>query len=785
MAMAISGTGSIIQNGSGTLELNGPNSYQGGTTLNDGTLKLGNATALGTGTLTINGCALDSGVASLVLTNDNVQVWNSNFNFAGSNDLNLGIGDVSLGSTAGVRTFTVDAGILTVGGIISNGTATALTKAGLGTLVLGGANNYSGGTAINAGTVTVNDGATLGASTGALAVNNPNPGTGTAVVLNINGNVSTGPLSGTIAVPATNTATINIAATKALTVNQTTNGVYDGTIAGDGKLVKGGGSMLTLSSANTFAGGTTLNDGTLSVNSLSNLGTSGTIRVNSGTFQYTGSDVVSTNRFLLQGGTETFDITQSAASLTITQQYGSSTIIKNGLGTLALGGNVGWDQVNPGQLTLSVDEGTMLLGANATDAGFMAVVNVVSDVKTGATLKLATGVGSRQFNVNGGNSFAMSGGTFDINGNGNNYERQISGTGEITNSSTTTASLNILPDGINTFGGNIVDGGTGKVLGVQFAGGNGYGANPAAVWTLSGINTYSGATTAGGGTLKAGSTTAFSPNSAYTVSATLDLDGNSNQIAGLTGAGTVKSSTGLAAVLTVNNDVATSNADFTFGGVLRDGTGPEGGGVFGLTKTGSKILTLTGANLYTGNTTISNGTLALTGSGSIASSPIIDVASLGIFDVAGVSGGYTLGASQTLKGSGTVIGPMTVAGTLSPGASTGTIYVTGATTLNGTFSVDVETDGTSDLLAVTGGDLTLGGSLTIADLSKLVYPVYTIATYTGNRYGSFVGGNNLPGTWWVDYGTGSNSAITLVPEPATLVLLGLGGLGLILGRKRR
>ena len=110
----------------------------------------------------------------------------------------------------------------------------------------------------------------------------------------------------------------------------------------------------------------------------------------------------------------------------------------------------------------------------------------------------------------------------------------------------------------------------------------------------------------------------------------------------------------------------------------------------------------------------------------------------------------------------------------------------GNTTINGTFSVDVDNLGASDLLAVTG-NLILGGSsiLSIVDIDQLVGS-YTIATYTGTLTGTFAGGNNLPvPTWWVDYGTGSNSAITMMPEPATLALLALGGLGMILSRKRK
>jgi autotransporter-associated beta strand protein len=149
----------------------------------------------------MNGGALDnlSGAAITTSTHNPNMMLNANLTFTGSKSLNFGTGRVSLGSAAGIsRTITISANTLTLGGIISNGTtATALTKEGSGTLKLGGANSYTGATAVNAGTLEIAlDGSTHASS--AVTVSN----SGSALVVNglVNGtlvaNLST-TLSGT------------------------------------------------------------------------------------------------------------------------------------------------------------------------------------------------------------------------------------------------------------------------------------------------------------------------------------------------------------------------------------------------------------------------------------------------------------------------------------------------------------------------------------------------------------------------------------------------------------
>ena len=119
------------------------------------------------------------------------------------------------------------------------------------------------------------------------------------------------------------------------------------------------------------------------------------------------------------------------------------------------------------------------------------------------------------------------------------------------------------------------------------------------ILVVSSNNTYSGATTLIAGTFQAASATAFSPNSAFTVNSTLDLNGFNNTIGSLSGTGFVLNSGVATATLTVGND----NTSTTFSGVLEDGIAPDG--PLQLTKIGAGTLTLTGNNTYTGGTTVS------------------------------------------------------------------------------------------------------------------------------------------------------------------------------------
>jgi fibronectin-binding autotransporter adhesin len=151
----LSGLGSLEKIGSGTLTLSGANTYSGGTRITNGILNINNAMALGLGPLTVdvyNTIAIDntSGSAITISTN-NTHNWWGNLTFIGTNDLNLGTGNIPKFSQ-----ITCLSGNLTIGSVLA-GTG-PLIKAGAGALTLTASNSYSGKTTIKGGTLNIEGG---------------------------------------------------------------------------------------------------------------------------------------------------------------------------------------------------------------------------------------------------------------------------------------------------------------------------------------------------------------------------------------------------------------------------------------------------------------------------------------------------------------------------------------------------------------------------------------------------------------------------------------------------
>ncbi|EHL7668776.1 autotransporter-associated beta strand repeat-containing protein [Salmonella enterica] len=630
---AISGSGKVEKSGDDALTLSGANSYTGGTLISSGTLVASNVEALGTGDVTDNavlelntggdfdnaisgsGQVEKSGDGTLTLSGSNTYTGGTTINdgtlIATSVDA-LGSGDVTDDATLELNT----------GGTFDNaiGGSGNVVKSGADTLTLSGSNSYTGGTTISGGTLVasnvealgtgdVTNNATLELNTGGDFINNIG-GTGRVEksgddTLTLSGsNTYTG---GTLI----NGGTLVASNVEALGTGDVTNdavlelntgGDFDNAISGSGQVVKSGDETLTLSGANSYTGGTTISGGTLVATNVEALGT---------------GDVTNNATLELNTG-GTFD---NAIS-------GSGQVVKSGDDVLTLSGA---NSYSGGTL---ISDGT-LVASNVEALG-------TGDVTDDATLELNTGgtfdnaiggsgnvvkSGADTLTLSGSNSYT--GGTTISGGTLVASNVEALGTGDVTNNAT--LELNTGGDFINNIGG------TGRV---EKSGDE--------TLTLSGANSYTGGTLISGGTLVANDVNALGTGD-VTDNAVLELNTGGDFDNAISGSGQVVKSGDETLTLSGANSytggtlisggtlVATSvealgSGDVTDNAVLELNTGGtfdnaiSGSGQ--VVKSGDKTLTLSGANSYTGGTTISGGTLVASNVEALGSGDIDNYASL-------------------------------------------------------------------------------------------------------------------------------------------------------------
>ena len=613
----IVGTGSLAQSGTGTLTLTGPNAYGGTTTLNTGTLSLGASTAIGTGTLIINGGALDSALPNLVNAGNNPQSWNADFTFAGTNSLNLGTGAVAMSAT---RTVNVSANTLTVGGSISGA---GLIKTGSGTLLLSGVNTFAGAAILSAGTLSVGADTNLGSANGLTFDGGTLQITGTSLTSYAAGFI------GSHAVTLTNGKTVSLDinnAANTFTISQILN-------QGSGGLTKLGAGTLVLTAANTYTGTTSLSAGVLQVGnggSTGDLGSSNVVDNGSLIFNRSGaitvSNAISGTGSLTQAGPGTL-------TLTAANTYSGATTMS--AGTLSVGADSNLGSGN----ALVFDGGALqITGVALNNFGLH-----TPTFNTGKTVGLDI--------ANAGNIFTVS---QILNQGGGGLAKLGAGTLVLTGTNTysgiTTVNAGILQIGDGSSTGNLGSGnvtnntslifnssGASTVSGVISGNGSLSQIGTGTV-TLSGTNSYTGATTMSAGTLSVGADANLgNANPLIFNGGTLQVTGTAltSYAAGAIGSHPVTLTVGKS----VGFDVSNAANTFTVNQVLNQGFG-------GLTKLGAGTLVLSGANTYTGPTTLSAGTLSVGADANLGNTNalIFDGGTLRITGTAltsYTSGGYT------------------------------------------------------------------------------------------------------------------------------------------------
>ncbi len=642
------------------------------------------------------------------------------------------------GSVAGAGyTATIDAQIA--------GTA-ELLKTDAGTLVLTGANSYSGGTLINGGTVRIGSDSNLGDASGGLSL-----GGG---ALHTTADIVSG-------------RTVTLIGDGVFRSDTGTTLTLTGPVGGAGGLTKAGAGTLALGGSGSFAGATTVEAGTLFVNGDYSAATGGTSVAAGATLGGTGTiggnvDFASGASLAPgAGGTGTLAIGGNlslAAGTQLDFEFGQAGVAGGALNDLV---NVGGDLVLDGVLNVSVPTG------GAFDVGIYRLFNyggtltnngvTFGTMPTGASTAVQTSVAGQVNLVNSGEltlNFwdGAAGPKVDgvING-GDGVWQSSAG-----NSNWTDATGNLsapYADGaFAVFGGTAgtvtVDNAPGavSVTGMQFAAdgyvitgesvaldgaqavmrvgdgstaGAGFTATIASALTgtaqlvktdagtlvLGGTNSYTGGTQIVGGTIRISNDANLGA-----ASGDLTLDG-----------GTLETSADLTSargiVVGGGGTIATaSDTIFTYNGLF-SGTG-------GLTKSGAGTLLVTADNSgFGGNTTVAGGTLAVQGS---------------------LGGAVTVGAAGRVEGAGRV-GSLVNAGVVAPGSGIGSLTVAGDYTGNG---------GLLEIEAVLGGDASAADRLVVNGATSGNTRVTVI-----NRGG--IGGQTVEGIKIVDVAGASNGSFTL------------------------
>ncbi len=663
----------INKTGTSTFSLSGTNTYAGGTTISGGTLIVSSAASLGN-----NGGGLTMNAGTLEIA--------ASFSTSRAIILNSAASTFQIDPS---QTYTITSGITGSG---------ALNKTGTGTMVLSGANTYSGGTVISAGTLRLGAAERL-LNTGALTISG-----GTFDLQTFSETVGVVTLaSGSIV--GTGTLTGSAYALQAGTVSAP--------LGGTGALTKSTSGTLTLSGANTFLGGTTINGGTVVVSSNANLGgiTSG-VTVNAGTLEIATSFNTGLRVFTLGNAASTFQVDAGQTFTVNAAIIGPGTLNKTGSGTMVLSAlNLfsGGTNVAGGTLQLGAIDRLLTTAAITISGG---TFDLLTFTQTAGAVTLSsgsiTGTGTGRLTAS---SFTLQSGTASA---------ILGGNGTVTKNTAGTVTLS----GANTFtGSTTISAGT-----LQVNSNNALGT------------TASGTTVANGAVLRLN-------NVNYSTAEALTINGNGIGNGALTNTGTSTFAGPINAATDATISAGGGTLNLT-GGIAKNGTTLTiaGGGTVNITTNGitgsapnsdllvdGTTVVLSAANSYNGPTTIQNvGTLKLGNSNVLPTSPqtALTINTSSLFDLASYSDGVA-----SLTGDSTAVVKNSVVG------GTSTLTVNPANGVSTTFAgVIAGTNGGAQgnmALQKSGlGTLTLTGTNTYSGSTTVGAGTLTASGSSGSALGS-------------------------------------------------
>jgi fibronectin-binding autotransporter adhesin len=706
------GTAGLVKTGVGQILLsNASNTYNGGTTVNQGTL-----TATVTGALPGYATPGNVVIAANATIGVRTGAWTAGNidSLRGAATWSANTSRLGLDTTAGAFTYS------------SNITeALTLVKLNGNNLTLTGASTYTGKTLTNGGGILVGSIGNIGLTSSPLGVNNTfidfigSTGeleyngagetsnrlidiSGTAGTIRTTSNTGALVLSGAVNPTGTGTKTLTLLGTS--TLNNTVSGNISNGAGGTLGVTKNLTGTWILSGSNSYTGATTLSGGKLVL---------------------AGSSALPSGSTLTWGTTGTTLQFQNNANLTLTNTLSTSN--RNTTRTLVV------DRLTAGSAVNLTFNAVPNIDNNSV-FNFQKGANITSGTPT---IRFNAGTGSSDSNnatFAGGTDF----GPITFNPTGVNLE--ING---ISSSARTRAYI---------FQGDA----DGNLVSGTFANGSGTAVRKSGLgtWTFNGTSQYTGTTQVTAGTLKFGRQTALYNNTpASWTAANINVQSGATLAFNVGGAsefttGNVttlltnlassgSATTGMNAGSNYGFDTTNaSGGTFTIADVIADSTGASGG-ARGLTKLGTGELVLTNTNTHTGTTTVKAGTLTLghatdtlanapvtvDGSGATlaigANSDTVGVVTLKNGSITG-SGGTLTGSSYAVE-SGSVSAILGGSGNLSKTTS-GTVILSGNNAYTGSTLVSdgtLQLSGAAAAIASSSGVDLGGGALLISNTSAL------------------------------------------------------------------